>query len=376
MKQKKIRVGVVGPGTIGHKVIWAIEKQDDMSVSGGAKTTPDWVAKWVVNKGYKLYPSSKEGAEGVPKVMAEFEQILGKENIAGTIEDLLDESDVIVDCTGNKFGEKNKQSLYEPYNKKHGNRLKVLFQGGEKADIGPSFNTRTSYMKCAKSGSPYLRVVSCNTTGLARLMGPLVDGGYEVDYLTASLLRRSTDPGIAGKMRLDGTEVSLKIPSHHAPDLQQVLGIEAYSRAYKVPVDTMHMHDLQIVFKKKAPTKAEFAKVYEKDNRVALLETFDSTSELRERVRRLNKIEDGVFPGGDVFMSCVSSGSYYVFREKTLWLSQGIPQDSIVVPETVDAIRAATYADNKINGSESMRKTDETIGFPRMKRILEQSYQL
>ncbi|MCX6695014.1 MAG: hypothetical protein NTU61_01795 [Candidatus Altiarchaeota archaeon] len=154
---KKIRVGVVGPGTIGHKVIWALEKQDDMAVSGVAKTTPDWVAKWVVRKGYKLYPSSKEGAAGVPKVMDEFAKAVGKDNIAGPIEDLLGVSDVIVDCTGNKFGEKNKQELYEPYNQKNNNRLKVLFQGGEKATIGVSFNARTSYMKC--DGVP--RTLAC-----------------------------------------------------------------------------------------------------------------------------------------------------------------------------------------------------------------------
>jgi len=371
---KKIRVGVVGPGTIGHKVIWALEKQDDMTVSGVAKTTADWVAKWVVFKGYKLYPSSKEGAAGVPKVMADFEKVVGKGNIAGPIEDLLPVSDVIVDCTGEKFGEKNKQEVYGPYNKKNNNRLKVLFQGGEKAEIGPSFNARTSYMKCAQAKTPYLRIVSCNTTGLARIVGGLLENGLEIDYLTATLLRRSTDPGMTGKFRLDGTEVSLKIPSHHAPDLQEVVQVEAYSRAYKVPVSTMHMHDLQIAFKKKAPSKEELMNAFRNDNRVALLENFDSTSELRERVRRLNKIEDGEFPGGDVFMNCISTGSYHVFRGNILWLTQGIPQDSIVVPETIDAIRAATYSKNLVGRNESMRRTDESINLPRMKGILEDSY--
>lgn len=371
---KKTKVGVVGPGTIGHKVIWAIEKQDDMEVAGVAKTSPDWVSKWVVEKGYKLYPSSTKGAEGVPQTMKEFSDVLGKENIAGTIEDLLEESDVIVDCTGNRFGQKNKEGLYEPYNEKSGNSLKVLFQGGESASIGASFNTRTSYDKCAEAGTNYFRVVSCNTTGLARLIGKLSQEGYEVDYLTATLLRRSTDPGMPSKMRLDGTEVSLKIPSHHAPDLRQVFDVEAYSRAYKVPVSSMHMHDLHIVFAGKAPTKEEFRKVYEDDLRVATLENFSSTIELRERVRRLNKIEDGVFPGGDVFMSCVSTGAFNVYRGNIVWLSQGIPQDSIVVPETIDAVRCATYSENGIGWGKSMELTDATLELAQMKSILEHSY--
>lgn len=370
----KVKVGVVGPGTIGHKVIWAIERQNDMTVSGVAKTRPDWVAKWVLSKGIKLYPCSKDGAAGVPKAMEEFEKAFGKDSIAGRIEDLLEASDVILDCTGNKFGIKNKTQLYEPYNKANNDRLKVIFQGGENAQIGESFNTRTSYDRCARSDSPYLRVVSCNTTGLARLLGPLIEQGFGIDHVTVSLLRRSTDPGVSSKMRLDGTEVSLNIPSHHAPDLSLVLDIEAYSRAYKVPVSTMHMHDIQVKFGGDAPEKEDFMDVYAADNRVSLLNLFDSTSELRERVRRLNKIEDGVFPGGDVFLTAVSLGSYHVFRRNSLWISQGIPQDSIVVPETIDAVRACLFERFGASREQTLKMTDQSMGLGRMKAILEESY--
>jgi glyceraldehyde-3-phosphate dehydrogenase (NAD(P)) len=372
----KVRVGVVGPGTIGHKVIWAIEKQDDMVVSGVAKTSPDWVAKWVAKKGYKLYPSSKKGAEGVPEAIKTFKEKIGDEHIAGPIEELFKVSDVIVDCTGKRFGARNKVELYEPYNRGHKNRLKVVFQGGESAEIGASFVARTSYDRCVRAveKKPYLRVVSCNTTGLARIVGHLMEAGLEVDYLTSALIRRSTDPGQSSRLRIDGTEVSLKIPSHHAPDLQQVLDVEAYSRAYKVPVSSMHMHDLRITFKQRAPSKEEFTEVFKDDARVALLDEFDSTIELRERVRRINKLELHLFPGGDIFMCAVSTGSYYVFRKKELWITQGIPQDSIVVPETIDCIRAAMHGRLKAGRDETMRKTDESLTLLLMKEVLEESY--
>ena len=372
----RVRVGVVGPGTIGHKVVWAIEKQDDMVVSGVAKTTPDWVAKWVAKKGYKLYPSSKEGAAGVPEAIRLFKEKLGAEHVAGPVEDMFDVSDVILDCTGNKFGMQNKNELYEPYNKKHGNRLKVIFQGGEKAEIGASFNARTSYDRCVESSAknPYIRVVSCNTTGLARIVGRLMEQGFDVDYLTATLIRRSTDPGQSSKLRIDGTEVSLKIPSHHAPDLREVLEVEVYTRAYKVPVSSMHMHDIIITFKGEAPKKKGFEEAFRDDNRVALLEEFDSTSELRERVRRINKVEPHLFPGGDVFMSTVSLGTYHVFRKNLAWITQGIPQDSIVVPESVDAIRAAMHNKLKVGRDESMKKTDDSLTLKLMKEVLEESY--
>ncbi|MFH0862827.1 MAG: type II glyceraldehyde-3-phosphate dehydrogenase [Candidatus Altiarchaeota archaeon] len=372
----KIRVGVVGPGTIGHKVIWAIEKQDDMAVSGVAKTSPDWVAKWVAKKGHKLYPTSKEGAKGVPAAIKEFEDKIGKEHIGGPVEELFKVSDVVVDCTGEKYGMRNKEELYEPYNRKNKDRLRVVFQGGEKAEIGASFSARTSYANCCEAvkKSPYLRVVSCNTTGLARVIGHMMEAGYEVDYVTASLIRRSTDPGQSSKLRIDGTEVSLKIPSHHAPDLQTVLDVEVHSRAYKVPVSSMHMHDLRVTFTDEAPTKSEFYGIFADDNRVSLLEEFDSTSELRERVRRINKVEPHLFPGGDVFMATVSMGTYYTFRGKELWITQGIPQDSIVVPETVDCIRAAMHERLKLSRDESMKKTDDSLQLKLMKEVLEESY--
>jgi hypothetical protein len=136
----------------------------------------------------------------------------------------------------------------------------------------------------------------------------------------------------------------------------------------------MHMHDIIIAFKEGAPTKSEFYDIFAKDNRVALLEEFDSTSELRERVRRINKVEPHLFPGGDIFMSTISMGAYHVFRGNHLWLTQGIPQDSIVVPETVDCVRAAMHHKLKIGRDESICKTDASLTLPEMKEVLEESY--
>jgi len=374
----KTRVGIVGPGTIGHKLIWAIEKQDDMEVSGASKTSADWAARWVIEKGYRMYAASREGPSGLADAKKAFEDELGAENVGGTIEDLLEESDVIIDCSLNKVGVKNKEDYYEPYNKKSKKKVGAVFQGGEKADIGQSFNTRTNYDTCkelAGSDNPYLRCVSCNTTTLARVNGAIAEAGYEIDYLNVSLIRRALDPGLSGKMMLDGFEVGLDLPSHHAPDLKTVMDVEAYSRAYKAPVSLMHTHDLQINFKKKAPTKEELAEIFSTDNRVGLLETVSNIAELRERSRRLNKLDPALFPGGDIILAIVASGSYITLQGgKQAWVTLMCPQDSIVIPEDLDAVRALTYDVNPVERDETLKKTDEGIALPEMKRVLQESY--
>lgn len=371
-------VGIVGPGTIGHKLVWALEEQDGMEFVGAAKTSPDWAARWINSKGYKMFAASKEGKDGLKEAEQNFSEALGADNVGGTIEDLIEASDVIIDCSGNKIGAKNKADYYEPYNQSAKEKVGVVFQGGEKAEVAQSFNTRTNYDLCKKlagGGSPYLRCVSCNTTTLARVNGGIAEAGYDIDYLTVSLLRRALDPGMSGKMIIDGTEVGLKLPSHHAPDLQTVMKVEAYSRAYKVPVSLMHTHDLRITFKNKAPTKEEFMEIFTEDNRVALLETASNIAELKERSRRLNKLDSRLFPGGDIILAVVSSGSYITFRGgREAWVTLMCPQDSIVLPENIDAVRALTYDKKPVERDETLKKTDKSISLDLMKKALEESY--
>ena len=374
----KTKVGIVGPGTIGHKLIWALEKQDDMKFVGAAKTSPDWAARWVNSKGYKVYAASKEGKDTLGEAVKSFEEALGAANVGGSIHDLIKASDVIIDCSGDKMGVKNKEDYYEPYNKASKEKLGVIFQGGEKAVVGQSFNTRTNYDVCKKvagTDKPYLRCVSCNTTTLARVNGGIMQAGYDIDYLNVSLIRRALDPGMKGKVILDDMEVGLKLPSHHAPDLQTVMKIEAYSRAYKAPTSLMHVHDLQINFKDKAPTKDQLKEAFADDNRVALLETASNTAELKERSRRLNKLDDRLFPGGDIILAVVSSGSYITLQDgKQAWVTLMCPQDSIVVPENIDAVRALTYDRKPVERDETLAKTDKTIHLDLMKKELEESY--
>ena len=82
----------------------------------------------------------------------------------GYLKDIKDSVDEVVDCAPGKQGAKN-MDLYKSLG------LNAIFQGGEDASIGTSFNAHSNFDK--NVGQKYIRVVSCNTTGLARTLNCL-----------------------------------------------------------------------------------------------------------------------------------------------------------------------------------------------------------
>ena len=170
----KVKVGINGYGTIGKRVAYAVSKQGDMELVGIAKTKPDFEAYRAKELGIPIYAASPDFVPSFAK--AGFE-------IVGTLEDLLGKVDVIVDATPGGMGEKNK-ALYE----KAG--VKAIFQGGEKADVAEvSFVAQANYEKAL--GKDYVRVVSCNTTGLTRTLNAIQE---YIDYVYAVMIRRAAAP--------------------------------------------------------------------------------------------------------------------------------------------------------------------------------------
>ncbi|PKP55164.1 MAG: hypothetical protein CVT89_09245 [Candidatus Altiarchaeales archaeon HGW-Altiarchaeales-2] len=136
----KIKVGVIGTGTIGHRVIAYGARQKDMEICGVSKTTPDDVYNTTAmlwKSGIPVYASSRIGKDGLSKSLEDFrtyfnkvkdkEKIYGDANelVPGNIADLIDESDVIVDSSAgtiNKMSvpEYNKKEFYIPHNERAG----------------------------------------------------------------------------------------------------------------------------------------------------------------------------------------------------------------------------------------------------------------
>lgn len=338
----KVKVAINGYGTIGKRVADAVSRQNDMEVIGVTKTKPDFEAKMAVKKGYKLYCA-------IPENLKLFESV-GIE-VEGTVEELIEKADIVVDCSPGKVGAQNKP-MYE----KHG--VKAIFQGGEKKDVAEvSFNALANYEKAM--GKNYVRVVSCNTTGLVRVLY-LLDTNFGVEKVRAVMIRRVVDPKEDKKGLMNGIMPDpIKLPSHHGPDVQTVLPhIDITTVAFKVPTTLMHVHSLNVELKDKVSAD-DVIDVFEKEPRIILVSSddgFTSTAKIIEWARELRLRYD-------LFENVIWEDSIAVVG-KELYFTQAIHQEAIVVPENIDAIRAMLEMAGK---EESIKKTNESLEIGKFK---------
>lgn len=331
-----LKVGINGYGTIGRRVAQAVMLQKDMTVSGIVKTKPDYVAHFA-SKNFKVFTPDESS-------FRTFEE--GGINPSGSLTDLISDSDIIVDATPEKMGEKNLE-LY----KKMG--VKAIFQGGEKSSIAEaSFTSYANYEKAL--GKNYVRVVSCNTTGLARTLSALRDN-FGVNNVYVTLIRRATDPNDHKKGPLNSLEPSMKIPSHHAPDVQTVMdNIEIDTVAIKAPTTLMHVHVVQAELGKQA-TSGEIMdafSLYPRILQVSGKEGVVSTAQVMDLARERGRNRS------DLYEIALWKESINLKGSKINYI-QAVHQESDVVPENVDAIRAMFELADK---ETSLSATDVSLG--------------
>ncbi len=334
----KVKVGVNGYGTIGKRVAWAVSKQDDMEVVGVTKTRPSFEANIAVREGHPLYAACQED-------VANFEKEGYK--IEGTLDDLVKKVDIIVDTTPGGIGE-NYKTKYEAAG------IKAIFQGGEEHGLaGISFNALANYHE--SWGAKFVRVVSCNTTGLVRTLYPL-DRAFGMERVTASLIRRGADPADKKGAMLNSIEPSLKLPTHHGPDVQTIMPwIKITTMAVVTPTTLMHVHCIAAELKKKVK-EAEVLEVLNSAPRVKLVsgkEGIKSTGQIMELAKDLGR------PRGDFNEIIVWKDGVKVV-DNTLYYYQAVHQESDVVPENIDCIRSMMKLEN--DPMLSIHKTDEAMG--------------
>ena len=331
------RIAVNGYGTIGKRVADAVVLQDDMRLAGVAKTKPDFEAKLAVRKGYAVYAATPDG-------VAKFEKAGVK--AAGALADLVKEADLVVDCTPEESG-------YKPLYEKAG--VKAIWQGGEEhALTNLSFNAAANYEDCL--GASFVRVPSCNTTGLIRTLYPL-DAHIGVEKVLAVMVRRATDPGDSKKGPINAIEPELEMPSHHGPDVQSVLPkLNIHTIAVKVPTTIMHLHTVSVDLKK-AATADQVLDAWKRFPRVISVSGGDgvkSTAQIMEMARDLSRNRS------DLYEVAVWRDGVHVVDGRRLYYFQAVHQESDVVPENVDAIRALLELEK--DGRKSMQKTDRSLG--------------
>jgi len=332
-----IRVGVNGYGTIGKRVADAVAAQPDMELVGVTKTSPDYGAEGALRRGYDLYAAIDDRAAAFDEAGLA---------TAGTLGDLLDAVDVIVDCAPAGIGERNRPT-YEA----HG--TPAIYQGGEDAGIADdSFNARASgTIRDADS----LRVVSCNTTGLSRLLAPL-DEAYGVEKARVTLVRRGGDPSETGRGPInDVVPDPAAVPSHHGPDVNAVLpGVTVDTAALKAPVTGMHTHSVNVTLERE-PTAAAVRELLRAETRVFLIPEhagIDGAGTLKDYAADVGR------PRGDLWENCVWEESVSV-QGRDLYLFQNIHQEADVVPENVDAVRTLA---TDVSREESVARTNEALG--------------
>jgi glyceraldehyde-3-phosphate dehydrogenase (NAD(P)) len=335
-----IKVGINGYGTIGRRVAHAIQKQDDMKVVGVAKTRPDFKAMDALNKDIPLYCS-------IPQNQEEFKK--AGMPLAGSLEELLDEIDLVVDCAPSKKGMENKP-LYE----KHG--LKMIFQGGEKPGVADvSFNSQANYQDAL--GKQSARVVSCNTTGLARTLCSLQDL-TPLGKIRAVMVRRAADPVQSKKGPINAIKPTPEMPSHHGPDLETVMpGVNIMTVALLVPTTLMHTHALMVKLEKSLD-KQQVLDAFKENPRVRVLKVrdgFASTAEVMEYAKDLGRDMNDMYEIV-VWEECLNTSE----DGSELYYMQAVHQESDVVPENIDCVRALAGLEE--NPEESMKKTNETLG--------------
>ena len=336
---KGIRVAVNGYGVIGKRVADAVAKQDDMQLAGVVDVVADWRPRVAVNRGIALFGAAPEHADAMRKSGLK---------VAGTLEDVLGQVDVVVDCTPKKIAAKN----VETYRRRG---MKFIVEGGEKHSVtGHSFVAEANYETAL--GRESTRVVSCNTTSVVRTLTVLKRAGL-LKKARGTLLRRATDPWESHQDGIMNTLVpEPEIPSHQGPDAQTVdPSLDVVTMAVKVPETLAHLHYWAVEMTRPA-SKEEVITAFRTSSRIALIRYSDALGALNA-VKEM--MSDAGRPRADLYEVALWEDMLKV-QGSELFYAYMVDNQAIVVPETVDAIRALTRAQSSARAS--IAKTDAAMG--------------
>ena len=317
---RKIRVGVAGYGTIGQRLADGVAMQEDMELVGVADLAPTLAVRALYEKGmpYDLYLVDGANSDALDQLGIP---------VSGTFQDLLGKVDIMLDSSPGGVGAKNKV-LYE----KAG--VKAIFQGGEKNSVADVFfHGYANYEKGI--GQQYLKLPSCNTTGLIRSVDCL-DRAYGVEKAAITIIRRVADPGDYHRGLTNALQME-KAPTHQAVDLMTIMPhISATGILVHTPVT--HGHIITVVVSGKRKITREMAlEAFEKHPRIRVVsidDGFAGNSSFFKYGRDLGRPRGDLYEIGLWADSIVESGD-------DLMYAIHIPQESVTIPETMDAIRAA-----------------------------------
>ena len=335
---EKIKVGIAGYGTIGQRLADGVALQKDMELVGVADLVPTLAVRALAEKGmpYRLFLG--DGAD------KEAFQRLGI-SVSGSFEEMIQASDIILDASPAGIGIKNK-NLYEK------NGVKAIFQGGEKNSVADVFfHGYANYEKGV--GMDYLKLTSCNTTGLIRAVDCL-DRAYGINKTAITIIRRVADPGDYHRGLTNALQID-KAPSHQALDLMTIMPhIQATGILVHTPVT--HGHIISVIVSGKQKITKEMAlksfRLHPRIRVVSIAEGFLGNASLFKYARDLGNPRGVMYEIALWEDSIVESGDDIMFAIH-------IPQESVTIPETIDGIRASCRM--QITSKEGTEKTNEYL---------------
>jgi len=339
MSDAKVRVAVNGYGVIGKRVADAVALQDDMELVGVADVASDYRVRVAVERGHRVFasdPTARDEMEaaGIP--------------VAGVLDDVLAQVDVVADCAPKKLAAANK-ARYQAAG------VKGIWQGGEKHQLtGYSFCAQVNY--AGALNRDFARVVSCNTTALSRTMHALHRRGW-VKRARAVLLRRGTDPWESHANGMINTVVpEIKVPSHQGPDAQTVIpDLDITTLAGAGPYNLSHIH-FAMVETTRPVSPDELRDALWDEPRVAFVRASDGVVALNSVIELMRDLDR---PRGDMWEVAVWEDAL-ASDSREVYLTFQVHNEAIVVPETVDCIRALTGIET--DGAASIAKTDRSLG--------------
>jgi len=316
-----VKVGVAGYGVIGQRLADGVFAQKDMELIGVADIFPTLPVRALYESGmqYRLFAALPEKMHlltdaGIP--------------VSGILEELVLESDIILDATSAGVGVKNKE-LYQKY------KTKAVFQGGEKNDVADVFfHGYANYEKGV--GADYLKLTSCNTTGLIRAVDA-IDRVADVSKAAITIIRRIADPGDYHRGLTNALQVDMA-PNHQAVDLMTVMPhVNATGILVHTPVTHGHII-VPVISTKRKITKSQLVEIFNDHPRIRVVRIEDGflgNASLFKYARDLGNKRGDMYEIAVWEESIVNSGDDIMF-------AINIPQEAVVIPENIDAVRAAT----------------------------------
>lgn len=344
------KVFINGYGSIGKRIAKFILDDPELQLIGIGKHTPDNTINKILSKGLKIYVLQKK--------LDKFKDY----KISGSIENAIEECDLVIDASPSGCGFYNKKSIYDKKN------VMVIYQGGEtifgnNAISDLIFNSTVNYDQV--KDKKHVIQGSCNVTGMGRILNPLVTKyGKDLLRFDLTLIRRWAD--LEDDKTIVKDSVELVNNPHHANDVTSYLGkkIPIFVRAIKVPTRQMHVHFLDVRFHHKVPDISEILSLFKNKYGIAILETAKNTKEIRDFAQSTK------FNFKDTNMIHI----YSMFVEKTgdtIKICYSDDQTGIVIPENHLLLQAMLF---KRNYDDAIQHTEKIFHMEQKKKLLEMHF--